>query len=374
MAVLDALWGDVDVALLALAAGVLWLAAAAWLYARRRPLEPDVGPYTLDLGPEPPALANFLVNGLRPTDEAVPATVIDLAARRYVEVEQRGPGVFFLHLRREPPDGLTRYERRVYDVLLRHASDGVVPADALTTGSEERSKGWRKDFDSEVVTDARARGLARRASQSGAFFALAVAGAAPALPALLASAWGLATVIVTAELVILGWIDVRFPLRETPAGLAATSRWLGVRAALAENPVFDTHSPLQVPLWDRLLAYGAALGVATAAGEPLPLGAEPDTRAWSSYGGAGGRSGSRTRESGRRRGARSAEAPWWEGSLLPSSAPLRSSEPRWICSRPWTTGGTGSGRARPSWRRREQSSSGSRSWSWPSPTSSRRPR
>ena len=58
------------------------------------------------------------------------------------------------------------------------------------------------------------------------------------------------------------WIRSRHPQRETPEGLAAASRWLGVRAELAANEVFPTHSPLTVELWNRLLAYGAALGVA----------------------------------------------------------------------------------------------------------------
>ena len=38
-------------------------------------------------------------------------------------------------------------------------------------------------------------------------------------------------------------------------------------------------------LWERLLAYGAALGVAPAAIRPIPMGAEPENRAWSTYGG-----------------------------------------------------------------------------------------
>ena len=67
--------------------------------------------------------------------------------------------------------------------------------------------------------------------------------------------------------------------------MEAASRWLGVRAALAENPVFATHSPLQVELWDRLLAYGAALGVAAGASRPLPMGVESDTEAWTTSGG-----------------------------------------------------------------------------------------
>ena len=59
---------------------LLWLALAAFVYAWRSPPRPDAGLRTLDLGPEPPALANFLVNDFRVTGEAVPATVLDLAA------------------------------------------------------------------------------------------------------------------------------------------------------------------------------------------------------------------------------------------------------------------------------------------------------
>jgi hypothetical protein len=285
MAVLELNGREVDLALLGLAAGALWLAAVAWLYAMRHPLEPQVGPRTLDLGPEPPAVANVLVHDFRPTVEAVPATVIDLAARRFVEVEQHGPGVYFLRLRSDTVEALTAYERRVVELLRRHASGGVVPADGLTTGTKEESDRWRSDFEAEVVADVKARGLARFPTEGAAFFALTIAAVLPAAPALVASAWGVAAAAVTLELAILGWIRARFPLRETQAGLEAASRWLGVRAELAENPVFDAHSPLQVPLWDRLLAYGAALGVASGASRPLPLGAESDTHAWSAHGG-----------------------------------------------------------------------------------------
>ena len=49
--------------------------------------------------------------------------------------------------------------------------------------------------------------------------------------------------------------------------------------------MFATHSPLEVELWDRLLAYGAALGVASGASRPLPMGVESDTEAWTAHGG-----------------------------------------------------------------------------------------
>jgi hypothetical protein len=272
-------------AAVALATGALWLLAAFVLYLSRRPAEPPVGERTLELGPEPPAVANFLVNDWRVTDDALPATVIDLAARDVVDIEQRGPGVFYVRLRESSAKDLTAYEWRVLDRLRRLAHDGVVPAEALTTGGAAESKRWRQRFANEVVADAQARGLSRDALGSRVFARLLVAAAIPAVLvwALTALPFGFLTLVGAAA--ILGWIHARHPQRETPEGLEAASSWLGVRAELAENEVFPTHSPLTVDLWSRLLAYGAALGVATGAAAPLPMGAESDTDAWTAHGG-----------------------------------------------------------------------------------------
>jgi Predicted membrane protein (DUF2207) C-terminal domain len=73
--------------------------------------------------------------------------------------------------------------------------------------------------------------------------------------------------------------------RDTPAGREAAARWLGLRSSLAEDTVFAEHGPAGVAVWDRHLAYGAALGVAHGAVRELPLGAEGDREAWSSVGG-----------------------------------------------------------------------------------------
>ncbi len=285
MAALDLTGQELEIVLLGVAAGVLWLAAAAFLLASRAPAEPPVGPRTLELGPEPPAVANFLVHDFRVTDEAVAATLIDLAARGFAEVEQRGPGVFYLRLRPRREEALTPYERRVLEHLEKVSSGGVAPADALTTGPEEVSGRWRRGFDTEVVADAKARGLSRDAVAGWKYLGLIGAAALPALSAIALQAYSVAIVVLGAAYLILNWILRRHPQRETPAGLEAASRWLGVRAELAANEVFEKYSPLTVPLWDRLLAYGAALGAASGASRPLPMGTESDTHAWSSYGG-----------------------------------------------------------------------------------------
>ena len=269
-----------------LVTSALWLAAAAFVYAFRAPPKPEPGPRTLDLGPEPPAVANFLVNGFKVTDDAVPATVLDLAARRIVEMEQRGPEAFYLRLWQEPPPGLADYERCVLAHLQRRSDGGVVPVRALTTGQWAESRGWWSGLRSEVIADAQARGLSRDALPSRVFALLAAAAAVPAACLWAARGLGAAAMMVAVAAVLLSWIRRRHPQRETTAGLEAAARWHGVRAELASNEELARHSPLTVNLWDRLLAYGAALGAAPGAARSLPLGVESDTRAWSSLGGS----------------------------------------------------------------------------------------
>ena len=276
---------ELALALATVAASAGWLVAAAAVLYSRAPPQPQVGLRTLDLGSEPPAVANFLVHGFRVTDDAVPATLIDLAARNVVDIEQRGPGVFYVRLRPTSEAPSTPYERRVLEHLERHAIDGVVPTEALTTGPQHESARWRREFAAEVVADAQARGLSRDAVGGGVFTLLTGAAVVPA-----ALTWALwefeaGLLVIVGGVALLGWIRRRHPQRETPDGLEAASRWLGVRAELAENPMFATHSPLTVELWSRLLSYGAALGVASGASRPLPMGEESDTQAWSAYGG-----------------------------------------------------------------------------------------
>ena len=77
--------------------------------------------------------------------------------------------------------------------------------------------------------------------------------------------------------------------RHTHDGLVAAGRWVAVREKLDEDEEFQNQPPITVALWERLLAYGAALGVAGGAVRPIPMGAESDRAPWSSYGGHGTR-------------------------------------------------------------------------------------
>ena len=136
-----------------------------------------------------------------------------------------------------------------------------------------------------MVEDAQNRGLSQDLWNRRVITALGVAAAVPAL--LFGIPFGLKGIglaVVGAGL-LLGGIRSRHRQRHTPEGFAAAGRWVAVRKKLEEDEVFQTQPPITVALWERLLAYGAALGVAGGAVRPIPMGAESDRRAWSSYGG-----------------------------------------------------------------------------------------
>src|SRR5436305_1282450 len=98
-------------------AAVAWLVVVLAVRVLRRPAHPDAAPPTMDLGAESPAIANLLTNDWKPTPEAVPGTLLDLAARGYVEFQQVAPGEFQCRIRKADGPELLPYERRVMTLL-----------------------------------------------------------------------------------------------------------------------------------------------------------------------------------------------------------------------------------------------------------------
>jgi hypothetical protein len=69
--------------------------------------------------------------------------------------------------------------------------------------------------------------------------------------------------------------------RDTGAGREAAAGWLGLGDMLSHDNVFAEQPPAGVAIWDRHIAYGAALGISHGAVAALPLGAESEAEAWS---------------------------------------------------------------------------------------------
>ncbi|HEX2049198.1 MAG TPA: hypothetical protein VHJ34_01035 [Actinomycetota bacterium] len=283
----------------ATAAAGAWLALVAVVAAATRARRPDPAPPTMELpGDEPPALVNLLVNGWRSTPAAVPATLLDLAARGHLDVEPAGDGGCRCRLRTvRRPAPLEPYEDMVLAHVRSRATGGVVPCAALTTGPQDASSRWWSAFRKAVAADASVRGLARPRWSARTVGLLSGAAVVPAAAAGVAAAVlqepgegfdpGAVVGAGVAVWALLSALLSRLRTqRDTDAGRAAASRWLGLRRFLASHETFASVPPSGVAVWERYLAYGAAMGVAAAAVRGLPLGSQSDRWAWSSYGGS----------------------------------------------------------------------------------------
>jgi hypothetical protein len=280
---------------------VLWLLVTAAIWLLRRPPGVDGTPATMDLGPEPPAIAALLCDGYDVRTETAPTTLLDLAAREVIRLEELQPGQTVCMVpARAGATGLLPFEDHVLDALRSKAVDGVVPATALTTGTEDASTGWHRQLARLVVDDAQTRGLTVDRWPK-AVIALVGFGVVAVIALLVLSAQvggdaedtpvlaGVAGALAVGGAFVLSATANRmrrsFAQHPTGAGERAESRWLGVRAHLAQNEQLARLPPAAVRLYGRHLAYAAGFGLADHAVEALPFGEEDDHLAWSAHGG-----------------------------------------------------------------------------------------
>jgi hypothetical protein len=250
---------------LALLAGI---ALVAVLRSRRlSPIEPSGA--SIELRPEPPAVVDLLTGGFEVEDDAVPATVVHLAARRWFAIEDYGDDTVIRTRSTRPPDDTLRsYEQRVLDHIEHHAIDAVVPTRVLTIGPDGVSDRWFRNFSREVSHHGQQLGLCvDRWTWTHRALAWVLVGAAlvPAWivadnsetdePARWASfgniVLGLAFV-VAGSLGVLAWRTTRLGAqRDTPAGVEAAAHWMGVRDFYRNTGEFTNKSAASVAIWDQ---------------------------------------------------------------------------------------------------------------------------
>jgi hypothetical protein len=276
----------------------LWLAVFGACVLLTRPREvPPIPPTQEFGGPESPAVVSLLANRWEITEDAAESTLLDLAARRYIEIRQPGndPMQTTIHIRDADPSRLTKYEKRVFDRVAGLAAGGVVPMTALTFRDPAEAKGWAKRLSADVVADARGRGLSRRRFSPPVLTTLTLAAVVAAGAVLVAMlhyahrahphddpAFGAAFFTFIALSGIAGSIRGE---RDTPAGREVAARWLGLRAYLRGDESFANLPPSAVAVWDRYLSYGDAVGATRVCGAVIDLGMGNRKRVWSSFGG-----------------------------------------------------------------------------------------
>ncbi|MBO3750986.1 DUF2207 domain-containing protein [Streptosporangiaceae bacterium NEAU-GS5] len=275
-----------------LAAGVatcLWaLLLLALAVATRNP-DIDPGPATSELGPESPAVVDLITGGWQLSDEASAATLLDLAGKGAVQIEEIGPELSLVRVRRDPGD-LSPYERLVYEHVSSLARDGVVATGALAEGSRNLGRWW-KSFRRKVVDEARAAGLSRTRWSKAQALLLTVAAAVPAVAVGIAVTvtddkheGGLGAGVITMAALV-AWMGKLNGERGTKLGAERASYWMGVREHFAAGQ-FSEQPAAAVTIWGRHLAYAAALGLTPRAVKSLPVSTPADDKkAWSDYGG-----------------------------------------------------------------------------------------
>lgn len=284
---------------LACAVGALFAIGVLWRSSAARRVAP--GPATMELRDETPALVDLLTGGFRVEDDAVPATVVDLAQRGHLSIEELG-GRVTIRLRRHGShvdEPLTDYEQRVLDHIERKAHDGVVPAEVLTIGPQGVSARWFAGFVREVNQHGRSLGLCHRRFDLahlamawgivavGVAPAWIIAAAAPRTPD--PRGWGTLGNLLLGVAVIVGfglvWVAQKVSRstaqRDTEAGRAAAAHWLGVRDHYRSIGDFEAKPAASVAVWDRHLAYATAMGLAPEVQRQLPFETEHDRHAWS---------------------------------------------------------------------------------------------
>ncbi|GAA4542656.1 DUF2207 family protein [Pseudonocardia xishanensis] len=273
-----------------------WFALLAVLLAASRTPPVRPGPATGALRPESPAVVDLLTGDWELCDEAASATLLDLAARRVVTLEEIGPELALVRLGRGEQAELTPYEQLVLDHVRELATaDGVVATGALAEGARNLG-GWWAAFTRAVIAEARAAGLSRRRWSGPQRTILVGAALVPGAAAGIAAAvaftkpddgplgpfFGGALLVVAALSALVERLDGE---RGTEAGAAAAGHWLGVREHLRGARLLEAPAAA-VTIWGRPLAYAAALGVAGRAVAGLPVATPADdSRAWSDRGG-----------------------------------------------------------------------------------------
>ena len=245
-----------------------------------------------------PALVNLLVHSGHVTGDALAATVVDLAARRYVHLEQVGPGEVLCRFPHRPPDDrpLLPHERQVLDLLTGRAVDGVVPAGALGQGVTDEADRWWEQCALAVGREGEAAGLDRVPGGSGPsllelflaavclllFFGCVVVARVVHDPTV--------STVCGAAFVGAGlWAGVFLRDGERPAsltreGIALGSRWIAERERVLDL-LPDDLGPAAVTVRGRALAFAAAVGTAPSVTRGLPRGPDNTREAWVRRGG-----------------------------------------------------------------------------------------
>jgi hypothetical protein len=284
---------------------------AGWVLLRRavvvsRPARPAaVGDRRPAVGgdapDEPPAVVALLTNGYHVPRSAATATVLDLAARRWVKfADAEGELVIFTRGSGMTGDALRPFEQQVLNHLTARSFDGVTSAGTLVASQSRLDRRWWRRFRTDVIRVARAEGLTKPRYDVGiiappavlAIVALVLAwwtwrsgdddiavsdSIAPRLVWLVAALAAVTLAVRTATT----WRS--HAERPTGMGEARAAQWLGYRTRLRAR-IPERASVIAPPEHQLALAHALVMGVAEHLYDDVPITPEDHRWAWSDAG------------------------------------------------------------------------------------------
>ncbi|WP_433055303.1 DUF2207 family protein [Dactylosporangium sp. CS-033363] len=258
-----------------LAVWALLTAAALW---RSRPRLPEPGE-TLSTPPgeEPPAVVSLMVNRWRPDEDAIDSTLLDLAARGFLELRQPGedPAETTVRMRKGDGRSLTPYEQQVLDRVNQLSVNGEASLTSLAFRSWTEARRWRGAFYRAVIDEARTRGLSQRRLSRPTRRTLLGAAVVPS--GFMFATWMWASFKLHANLadqitgslmaagavflILYFAVELRWSDQLTPEGTRTAGEWLAYRAHLVAMEGVKDLAPADVASWGREMAFASALGV-----------------------------------------------------------------------------------------------------------------
>jgi hypothetical protein len=274
-----------------------WLGLAIVRWFMSRPRLPEPMPPTNELGSESAAIVNFLVNRCKVTRLAVPATFLDLAAKKLIAVDMLDLDHGVVRLRAgADPGRLPEHERHVYSLIQSRATGGSAPLEVLEVLDSGK---WFKAFRKHVVAEARRLHLT--GNRWTRFDYVGLGGSLAVIYLLFAAAFATADLFVEGNptsdedftrsdwlwVAGIGWavsmagMGSLRSLRETSKGRSAAAHWLGYRDYCRQTRTFEDLPPAAVTVWERYLSCAVAVGSAHDTAEALPFATEDPEVAWS---------------------------------------------------------------------------------------------
>ncbi|MDQ3640988.1 MAG: DUF2207 domain-containing protein, partial [Actinomycetota bacterium] len=226
----------------------------------------------------PPAEVGWLVRFGEVSRQDLLATVLHLAYRGHLEVDDRNGATFLVAPRQKHQrDRLRPFEQRVLNWVLPEGSGEVRFSDraaemlradldasrqSLASRPEDELGGFNavyRSFSDEVASAGEADGLIERKAGASAILTLRFIGfgaLAAGVVLMGFSFTGLALIVAGAAVAAFGGALTR----RTPKGAAIAARWQAFARYLRDYSFLDDAPPASVVLWDYYLPYAVVLG------------------------------------------------------------------------------------------------------------------